>query len=519
MIHLPFASGKTYGVLGLGKSGRATVASLLASGAAVVAWDDGEGGRTAAVKEFPHLIIKPIAEWDFSTFAALIMSPGIFLTHPAVVAANKSGVEVIGDIELLYRAQPNAKYIGITGTNGKSTTTTLIAHILKACGKRVEVGGNLGTPALALAPLGDDGIYVLELSSYQLDLVNSTRFNVALLLNISPDHLDHHGSMENYIAAKMHIFDRFDEDDVAIVGVDDNYSEEISRKLIQIAERADAITVSTVKRTGGVDVLNGMLHSHLRKYPVPWPAKVALALLPLFLLMVFFPSISPNEDIRGAIGLLIFGLMLYGEYSSRFRATFDAVSIADIKSLQGAHNHQNAAAAYAACVACCCAHEEVIRAMQTYPGLAHRMEWLGEIDGVQYVNDSKATNADAAEKALLTYDNIYWIIGGVAKEGGIEPLANYFPKIRHAYLIGEAAESFAKTLEGKVAYTQCGTLEKAFFAAQYAAQQNRQKKPVVLLSPACASFDQYPNFEVRGKAFMQLVETLQTGEQHDTPAA
>ncbi|MBX9726462.1 MAG: UDP-N-acetylmuramoyl-L-alanine--D-glutamate ligase, partial [Rickettsiales bacterium] len=449
-------SGKTFGVVGLGKSGRATVASLLASGANIMAWDDGESGRMAAQKEFPDIAISPVEGWDVASLQSLVMSPGIFLSHPAVLAAQTHGVEVIGDIELLYRAQPNARYVCITGTNGKSTTTTLIAHILSACGKRVEVGGNLGIPALALAPLEADGFYVLELSSYQLDLVRTTHFQTALLLNISPDHLDHHGSMENYVAAKKHIFERMEKADVAIIGVDDGWSESIAREVIA-SKRQCVIPISGQQTIhNGVFVSHGVLNNH-------------------------------------------FGLR---EVAGDIRA---------VKSLRGAHNGQNAAASYAACLVNGCTHEAIMAAMQTYAGLAHRMQWLGDIAGVQFVNDSKATNADAAEKALLTYDAIYWIIGGVAKEGGIEPLAKYFPKVRHAYLIGGAADDFAKTLDGHVRYTHCGTLENAFAAASCDALRDGIKHAVVLLSPACASFDQFANFEVRGEMFAALFEALRAG--------
>lgn len=475
MILLPFAQHKTYGVVGLGKSGRATVASLLASGAQVLAWDDGEAGRAAAAKEFPSLTMKPVAEWDYSALTSLVMSPGIFLTHPAVQAAEAAGVEVIGDVELLYRAQPQATYIGITGTNGKSTTTTLIAHILRTCGKRVEVGGNLGTPALALAPLGVGEMYVLELSSYQLDLVRSTRFNIAVLLNISPDHLDHHGSMENYIAAKLHIFDRMERGDTAVIGVDDAVSAGIANHELLVRATSGVVLISSEQKLevtrSGIFVRDAKLYDSVHCYA--------------------------GEDMNLA----------------HLRGGLSAV-----KSLQGVHNWQNAAAAYAVCAANGCAPEAIIAAMQTYAGLAHRMEWLGEIAGVQFVNDSKATNADAAEKALKTYDNIYWILGGVAKEGGIESLAPYFQKIRHAYLIGEAAEMFAQVLEGRVPFTHSGTLEKAFQAARIDAQREGVKGAAVLLSPACASFDQFPNFEVRGAAFAALVDALKQGGTHATTA-
>lgn len=448
-MKLAYAKGKTYGVVGLGKSGRSTIAALLKAGAEVLAWDDKESTRAAVAKEFPAITLAEPASWPWEKMSSLVMSPGIpLISNPLVALARKAGVEVIGDIELLYRAAPEAKYIAITGTNGKSTTTTLIGHILKACGRQVEVGGNLGRPVLEFPPLGTEGIYVLELSSYQLDLLKTLRVNVAVWLNISPDHIDHHGSMEAYVEAKRAIFARQQKRDVAVVAVDDATSGDQCRRL-QAGRQQSVIPVSAKQKLGaGVTVLHGVLSNN-------------------------------------------FGL-------SEMRG-----DLSQVKSLQGEHNGQNAAAAYAACFAMGCQHEEIMAAMQTYPGLAHRMQWLGEIDGVTFVNDSKATNADAAEKALKTYDQIYWIAGGVAKEGGIAPLQHYFPKIRHAYLIGEAAAAFAETLKGHVDVTMSGTLDAAFKAARADAAKTGG---VVLLSPACASFDQFANFEVRGDAFMKLVE-------------
>jgi len=460
LMDLPFAKGKHYAVLGLGKSGRSAVRALLASGAQVTAWDDHEAARIAAQKENAALHIAAPGEWHYLAFAALIASPGIPHQHAAIAAAKKQRVEVINDVELLVRANPNATYVGITGTNGKSTTTTLIAHVLKACGKRVEVGGNLGTPALELAPLGKDGIYVIELSSYQLEAMNSLHVHVAVWMNISPDHIDHHGSMAAYIEAKRHLFDRQNADDVVVIGVDDAVSESVARELIA-GKQQKIIPISgkdAVKQ--GVYAQHGILHNHMAAQ------------------------------------------QLLGDFSQN-------------KSLQGEHNGQNAAAAYATCVALGCAHDDIITAMPNYVGLPHRMQWLGEVSGVTFINDSKATNADAAEKSLRTFDNIYWILGGVAKEGGIESLAQYFSKIRHAYLMGEATEMFAAVLENQVAYSKCGTLDVAFHAATKAAEKNGG---TVLLAPACASFDQFPNFEKRGEAFGALVQQYRMGGGHAATA-
>ena len=485
MITVTEYKNQKVGVFGLGKAGEAAVAALTRGGAEVCAWDDrlssashlaGEGRDVGSVssnnQNTPHNnmftphpnpppqggreILEPVqggkefkipfSEWEWSELKALVLSPGVPLTHPkphpVVELANKHNVPIIGEVELLFRAQPQAIYVGITGTNGKSTTTTLIGHILKESGVTCEVGGNLGTPALALAPLGKGGVYVLEMSSYQLDLMKSVRFNVAVLLNITPDHIDRHGDMAGYIAAKKHIFERQTAGDVAVVEKVVSSQLPVASKLVEIS--------ADLELENGVYVKDGILHDGKIKF-----------------------------------------------------------DISNIISLTGKHNWQNAAAAYAACRDVGVAPEKIYSAMQSFAGLRHRMQNVRTINGVRFVNDSKATNADATSNALAAYDNIYWIAGGKPKEGGISSLGEYFPKIAHAFLIGEAATEFAKTLEGKVAYTDCGTLDVAVAkAAKQSSEVGGQGAGVVLLSPACASFDQFKSFEHRGDIFCELVEKI-----------
>lgn len=438
MIPAHIFKGQKVGVFGLGKAGEATVASLVVGGAKVFA-DDDKLGRG-----------QPYANWPWKELSAFVPAPGVPHTHPAVVMAKQHNVPVIGDVEILYRSQPDATYIAITGTNGKSTTTTLIGHILEQAGLAPQVGGNLGTAALSLAPAK---FYVLELSSYQLDLVATTKFNVVVLLNITPDHLDRHGDMAGYVAAKMHIFDRQTKDDTAVIAVDDDYTREVAEGRGKGAG-ARLIRVSAEQVVEqGVYVQNGILSDTLSLPPV----------------------------------------------------TYD---ISQISSLTGAHNWQNAAVAYAACRAVGVPAEKIIAAMRTFPGLRHRLQLVKTIRGVRFINDSKATNADAVQHALKPYKNIYWIAGGKAKAGGIEPLAPLFPHIARAYLIGDAEDMFAKTLDGKVDYRRCQTLENAVkFASRDAFAEGREGA-VVLLSPACASFDQFNSFEHRGDVFCELVETL-----------
>jgi len=441
MIFAKPYSGQTLGIFGLGKAGEASVASLQAGGAKIFAWDD---KQTAA-----NGYLVPYADWPWSELKALVMAPGVPKTHPCGEMAKKHGVPIIGDIEILLKSQPQARTIGITGTNGKSTTTTLIGHILQAVGVRAQVGGNLGTAALSLEPLEKDGTYVIELSSYQLDLVHSTRFDIALLLNLTPDHLERHGDMAGYMAAKEHIFDRQTKDDFAIIAVDDEYTKALAAKLKKAP--AQLVTVSC-RDAADIYVQDGILHD-------------------------------------GSL-------------------SFD---ISNISALTGEHNWQNAAIAYAAVKAHGVAPEKIVEAMRSFPGLRHRLQLVDTIGGVRFINDSKATNADATQHALKPYKNIYWIAGGMAKAGGIEPLAPLFGHVARAYLIGEAQEQFAATLEGEADHKMVETLENAVRIAAHDAAEEKKEGAVVLLSPACASFDQFKSFEHRGDVFCELVEGLKHG--------
>ncbi len=461
MITLRNYQGKKVGIVGLAKSGIATVASLIASECDVYVWDDSEEKRqafwhsSASVKT--HM--NDPQTWPWNKFHALVLSPGVPLTHPephyTVKMARDAGVRVVGDIELFCEAQHNTQKIAITGTNGKSTTTSLIAHILQSVGRKVAAGGNLGTPVLALPPLASDGCYVLELSSYQLDLVQAAHFNISLLLNMTPDHIDRHGSMERYVTAKSHIFDRQNRYDFALIGIDDDYSRSVYAELKQ-KSKAQLIAISRLNplKQGVFVDKEGILHDKID------PANPA------------------------------------------------AIKLYDIINLTGRHNWQNAAFAYAACKAYGLTTRDIEKGLRSYPGLRHRLQIVATIHGVRFINDSKATNADATSHALTPFSHVYWIAGGKPKEGGIESLAPYFESINHAFLIGEAERAFAKTLEGRVPYTICGSLANAFDAAAKKAFVDRRQNAVVLLSPACASFDQWKNFEERGDAFCKMVEDL-----------
>lgn len=450
-------------VFGLARSGVSSVAALKAGGARILAWDDNQAGREAAEKAGARVI--PHEQWPWERLKALILSPGVPLTHPVphdvVVRARASGVEVIGDIELFARemrpdrAKPGrAPIIAVTGTNGKSTTTALIGHVLNACGFAAEIGGNIGKPVLDLPPPNGRTIYVLEVSSYQIDLSPGFEPDISVLTNITPDHIDRHGSMENYVAVKARLLEQTDAQGHAVIGVDDAYTASIHTRLAARG-RAETVPVSVGKVLGrGVFAVDGALYD------------------------------------------------AWGSRASR------AMDLSLATHLPGAHNWQNAALAFAATKPFAKDTRSIVQAIASFPGLAHRIEDVGRVGKVRFINDSKATNADAAERALVCFNDIFWIAGGRPKAGGIESLRAHFPRIRKAYLIGEAADEFARTLEGHVTYEIAGTLDQAVNSAAADARLASISAPVVLLSPACASFDQFRDFEARGDAFRAAVSAL-----------
>jgi UDP-N-acetylmuramoylalanine--D-glutamate ligase len=441
-------AGRRYAVVGLGRAGIAAMRALGGIGASVVGWDDAAFARDAAAAE-NFTIADPSG--DIGDYSALVLSPGIPhrlpMPHRIAAAAQAAGTPILTDAELLYQAVraagSRARFAGITGTNGKSTTTALLTHILAGAGVPVAAGANLGPAALSLPLLPHDGVYVLEMSSYMLERLETLRFDVAAMLNLSPDHLDRHGDMAGYAAAKLEIFARQADGDVAVIGIDDAQSAALAEA------RPRAVRISGCK---------------------------------------------PADFWADGFDL----------------TTRDLGRIFDLRharALAGVHNAQNAAAATAMALALGVTHEAVAEGLRSFAGLAHRQEQIATFSGVHFINDSKATNADAAARALGCFDRVVWIAGGIAKEGGIGPLHAHYPRIAEALLIGRDADSFAATLDAaSVPCRIVQTLERAVPAAFEAAQ--RLDAPVVLLSPACASFDQFSGFEARGEEYRKLVLAL-----------
>lgn len=462
MIPITEFKGRDVAVFGLARTGLAAARALAAGGARVHAWDDNDVTRAKA--EAAGVPVSDINSRDWRSFAALVLSPGVPLTFPephrVVTLAEATGVPIVSDIELFARAvnalpaTQRPKVIGVTGTNGKSTTSALIAHILKEAGKDVRLGGNIGDAILEQPPLHAGAYYVIELSSFQLDLTSSLRLDVAVWLNTTPDHLDRHGDMAAYVAAKKRIFLNQGAADWAVIGVDDSYCAAVCTELTRAGAQHVAPISSGQALGRGVIALNGKL----------------------------IDALSGRSEI--------------------------VADLSAAPALQGKHNAQNAAAAFATARALGVDARLITQAMTTFAGLPHRLERAGAIQGVRFINDSKATNANAAAQALAVFPRVYWIAGGVAKEGGVSELAPFFPRIAKAYLIGQSAGDFSDTLRGKVAVAMAGNLEAAVKMAFTDAAASGEPHPVVLLSPACASFDQFKSYEDRGECFKKFVAAL-----------
>jgi UDP-N-acetylmuramoylalanine--D-glutamate ligase len=459
MIPVTTFEGRKVAVFGLAGSGLATASALFAGGADVVGWDDSsERVDYAASAGIPTADLREV---DWSRIAALVLAPGVPLTHPAphwtVGLARAHAVEVIGDVELFCRERrahvPDAPFVAVTGTNGKSTTVALIAHLVAGAGRDAQLGGNIGTAILTLEPPNPGRTHVVECSSYQIDLAPTLDPSVGVLINLSEDHIDRHGTFANYAAVKERLIAGVQENGTAIVGVDDNLCQAVADRIERTGRKVVRVSV---------------------RRPLPDGIYVEA------------------EQIMLAAGGTARPIALLG----------------GIGSLRGVHNAQNAACAAAAALALGLDHKAIQAGLWSFPGLVHRMEEVGRRGDILFVNDSKATNADSTAQALACFSDIFWIAGGVPKSGGITSLASFFPRIRKAYLIGQAAEEFAATLAGQAAYEIVGTLDRAVEMAAREAASAGLAAPVVLLSPACASFDQFRNFEVRGDAFRKLVAAL-----------
>ncbi|RJF75025.1 UDP-N-acetylmuramoyl-L-alanine--D-glutamate ligase [Rhodopseudomonas palustris] len=459
MIPITSLAGQSVAVFGLGGSGLASCHALRAGGAEVIACDDNLDRMVEAAQA--NFITADLRNLPWTNFAALVLTPGVPLTHPAphwtVLKAQAAGVEVIGDVELFCRERklhaPDAPFVAITGTNGKSTTTALIAHLMREAGYDTQMGGNIGTAILSLEPPQAGRVHVIEMSSYQIDLTPSLDPTVGILLNVTEDHIDRHGTIEHYAAVKERLVAGVQDGGTALVGVDDGFGRDIADRLERAGQRVVRISVK-----------------------------------------------QPLAD----------GIVADRDVISRVTggAAQEIARLGGIGSLRGLHNAQNAAAAAGAALALGVAPDVLQQGLRSFPGLAHRMEQVGRKDTTLFVNDSKGTNADATAKALSSFGDIFWIAGGKPKTGGIESLAEYFPRIRKAYLIGEAAAEFSRTLDGRVPYEISRTLDNAVPAAARDAAASGLPEPVVLLSPACASFDQFRNFEIRGTKFRDLVLAL-----------
>lgn len=440
-----FLEAKKIGVFGLSVTGMAAYAAICDIVSEILVWDDKAANREEFALKFGDSSLLAISNIRWQSLDQIILSPGIPLTHEIRKIANQHEIEITSDIDVLFRECNTAKFIGITGTNGKSTTTELIYHILKNSDYDFAIGGNIGIPALAL-PTDKKG-YVLELSSFQLDLTKTFRASLAILLNITSDHLDRYKTIEQYSQAKEKILNLLSPDGFGIVGVDNHITEVIFKKFSE--NNPNIIPISSTQIVAkGVSVIGNKIHDNV--------------------------------------------------YES---VIFD---LPENKSLQGDHNKENIAASIAVCRILGMQYQKILDSIKSFKGLPHRAEYIGNHRNVNFYNDSKATNAEAASKSISFLDNIYWLAGGIAKEGGIQDLSSLFNKIKKAYLFGQGKNQFAESLEGKVQFKLYDNLNDAFAEACLDALNNEATIKNVLLAPAAASTDQFKNFEHRGETFKQL---------------
>ncbi|WP_367364371.1 UDP-N-acetylmuramoyl-L-alanine--D-glutamate ligase [Candidatus Tisiphia endosymbiont of Nedyus quadrimaculatus] len=453
---------KNIGIVGLGKTGIAAW-EVLNKVAKVICYDQASSSRDAFTKIYGSDSLVSLSDLQWQNLDKILLSPGIPLSHDIVTMANSHNIPITSDIDLLFeevrlRELEAANFIGITGTNGKSTTTALTGHILQFCGFDYQVGGNIGFPVLAMR-LDSKG-YVLELSSFQLDLLNSFKAKIVVLLNITKDHLDRHNNMQGYIAAKKKIFNRMDKDSFAIISVDNEITKNIFLEL-QKENRTNVVPISIYEILNkGISICNNIIYDNI------------------------FEPITIN--------------------------------LHNNNYLQGMHNQENIAASYAACRVIGARPEQIIAAIGLFKGLPHRMQYVGTVQklylnvptNINFYNDSKATNSMAASKSISSLDNIYWLAGGIAKEGGITELEPWFYKIRKAYLFGQDKDLFASFLNGKVDYQICQDLTEAFNSAFRDAIEDTGGIKNILLAPACASYDQFKNFEERGELFIKLYNAI-----------
>ena len=455
MIKIKTRHDQKIALFGLGRSGLITARALSASGNKISAWDDDPVQRQIAKQQ--NIILEDLYISDFDNFDALVLAPGVPLTHQPHAIAKKAllaKTQIIGDVELLIETLPETKFIGITGTNGKSTTTALVGHMLGKAGIKRQIGGNLGPPALSLREPVDSEIIVLEVSSYQLDLTKNASFDIAAFLNLSSDHLDRHGNIKNYFKAKRQIFRHCQNSkkrQIAIIGIDDEFGRSLHNEI--------------------------SINPFWQSYPISTSEKL--------------------ED-----GFYIIDEKIYD---------MSGLAICDLrkaKNLLGIHNWQNALAAVAIGYALGIDREIIAESIMSFHGLPHRMERVDSINGITFVNDSKATNLEASERALACYKNVFWIAGGRSKGLDCKGLADRLSNIHHVFLIGESSKEFEKIINNKVKTTLCGNLRTAVREAYNAALVCKNLSPTGLLSPACASFDQWKNYEARGDAFRQFITSL-----------